>query len=110
VIVKAVLEYASEQLKRKFQIALQNNNIDMAHAQVDYAFNQIMNEDHTPLALALPSEIAFRFEEAGIYTIEEVVCFTKSELLELEDVGPWVVSELEKMLKLADLSLRKAPR
>lgn len=109
-IVKAVLAYASEQLKMKFQIALLNNNIDMAHAQVDYAFNQVMTEDHTPLALALPSEIAFRFEENGIYTIEEVVCYTKQELLELEDIGPWVVSELEKMLKSVDLSLRKAGR
>jgi len=107
VIVKAVLEYASEQLKMKFQIALQNNNIDMAHAQVDYAFNQIMSEDHTPLALALPSDIAFRFEENGIYTIEEVVCYSKQELLALEDIGPWVVSELEKMLKGVNLSLRK---
>jgi predicted ATPase len=110
VIVKAVLEYASEQLKRKFQVALLNNNIDMAHAQVDYAFAQIIGEDHTPLALALPSEIAFRFEENGIYTIEEVVCYTRQELMALQDIGPWVVSELEKMLKTADLSLRKAGR
>ena len=106
-IVQAVLEYASEQLKMKFQIALLNNNIDMAHAQVDYAFSQITGDDHTPLALALPSDIAFRFEENGIYTIEEVVCYSKQELLALSDIGPWVVSELEKMLKAVNLSLRK---
>jgi DNA-directed RNA polymerase alpha subunit len=106
-IVKAVLEYASEQLKRKFQVALQNNNRDMAHAQVDYAFEQIVSDDHTPLAMAMPADLAFRFEEAGIYTIEEVCCYTRDELLTKPDIGPWVISELEKVLKNVDLSLRK---
>lgn len=106
-IVKAVLEYASEQLKRKFQIALLNNNKDMAHAQVDYEFDRIMSEDHTPLALAMPADLAFRFEENGIYTIEEVCCYTREELLTMRDIGPWVLGELEKVLKNVNMSLHK---
>lgn len=109
-IVKAVMEYASEQLKRKFQVALQNGNRDMAHAQVDYAFDQIMSEDHTPLALSMPADLAFRFEENGIFTLEEVCCYTREELLTMQDVGPWVLQELEKVLKNVELSLQTKPK